>query len=342
MADTCTTALACPAGFVCPTEATAAAQNCLKCTVADCITCAPATLGTCTACKPSFILEANACTACSAGCKTCTAADTCTVCNDGFMLSANTCTACPENCTTCSAADTCTKCNADFFLKSAKCDKNECDEKTPCTGAKFCEILPTGNKCQNCDTKCSTCTSLAKCTTCAVGNEMSTDQICMAACAGLKVNQACVNDAAVECGNTAQTTACSCGATSKSCRTCTAPPVPTPDANKCTDKLCTCVAGTPATCTGCINPKDYEFSAAACKPKDPTTCGTCLPGYVLKEAKCEECAAGFDKVGEFCFQTVTANKLSGGAIAGIVIAVLVVVGGVGGGLAYYFVKKAKK
>ncbi|KAH0571883.1 Cysteine-rich membrane protein 1 [Spironucleus salmonicida] len=375
MPETCKTGSDCPDGFVCPGELTENIQDCSKCTVAGCKTCTKDALGTCTECLPRFILDGSACsacsagcgtctsstvctncddgfmlkdtacTACSAGCKTCTAADTCTVCNEGFGLATGSCKACPANCKECDAGETCSACYDGFVIKGTKCDKHECDTDTLCTDGKFCNILTTGNRCTDCESKCQSCTSADKCTTCKASNEMNTDQTCTATCTNLPVNKACISSAAASCGTTGQQTACNCGAAAKNCLTCPVPPVPTPDANNCDDKLCKCDSSAIATCTGCVDEKNYAFSAAACKPKAPTTCCTCLPGYVLKDAKCEDCASGFAKVGEFCFlpvQESSSNKLSGGAVAGIVVAVLVVAGAVGGGLAFYFIKRARK
>ncbi|KAH0575893.1 Cysteine-rich membrane protein 1 [Spironucleus salmonicida] len=76
---------------------------------------------------------------------------------------------------------------------------------------------------------------------------------------------------------------------------------------------------------------------------DNTKCASCLSGYKFESDKCETCEDGYAKTGDFCFATgKESGNLSGGAVTGIVIAVLVVVGAVGGGLAYYFIKKAKK
>ncbi|KAH0571845.1 Cysteine-rich membrane protein 1 [Spironucleus salmonicida] len=376
MPETCKTGADCPDGFVCPGELTSMSQDCAKCTVAGCKTCTAAAIGTCTACLPRFILDGSACSACSAGCgtctsgtvctncddgfmlkdsactacspgcKTCTAAETCTACNDGFIMDSSACKACSANCKTCNNdGSTCTACNDNFFIKGGKCDKDECDSATPCTAGKFCSILASGNICTDCESKCESCTSATKCSTCKASNEMNTDQTCTGTCAGLKVNEACISSTASTCGSAGQQTACSCGTTAKNCLTCPIPPVPTPDANNCDDKLCTCDTGSTGTCKACVDTTNYAFDTDKCVAKAPTTCGTCLPGYVLKENKCDECASGYSKVGEFCFNDVdpsSANKLSGGAVAGIVIAVLVVVGAVGGGLAYYFIKRARK
>ncbi|KAH0571879.1 Cysteine-rich membrane protein 1 [Spironucleus salmonicida] len=373
MPETCKTGADCPDGFVCPGELTSMSQDCAKCTVAGCKTCTKDALGTCTECLPRFILDGSACSACSAGCGTCTSSTVCTNCDDGFMLKDSACTACSSNCQTCTGADVCTNCDDGFGLargackacpanckqcdagetcsacydgfviKGTKCDKDECDAETPCKAGKFCSMLAIGNRCTDCSGDCANCSSATQCTTCKNTHEMNTDQTCTTICAGLKVNQTCLNSAAADCGAVGQQTACNCGVTTKNCLAC--PVVPVPEPGTCTDVLCTCADDDKGVCTGCIDSTNYDFADAKCKPKAPTACGTCLPGYVLKENKCEDCAPGYSKVGTFCFlpvQESSSNKLSGGAVAGIVIAVLVVAGAVGGGLAFYFIKKGKK
>ncbi|KAH0571860.1 Cysteine-rich membrane protein 1 [Spironucleus salmonicida] len=311
----------CPEMKACPVDATnAIPADCVDCTstIGNCNLCIAAAPDTCTGCKTTFFLDANECKACSANCTTCSAADKCTACAEGYEVKADACVA-----------------------KGAIV--NACDDTKPCADTKFCEIKATGNVCSDCAATCGNCSSLTKCITCKNTDEMNTDQTCTAPCANLPVNKTCISSAAASCGTAGQQTACNCGADAKNCLACPVVPVPAP--GTCTDTLCTCADGAKGVCTGCIDDTNYDFDESACKPKAPTTCGTCLPGYVLKENKCDECAPGYSKVGEFCFNDVdpsSSNKLSGGAVAGIVIAVLVVVGAVGGGLAYYFVKKGKK
>ncbi|KAH0571882.1 Cysteine-rich protein [Spironucleus salmonicida] len=230
MTETCTSGSPCPAGFVCPTEATDETQDCLKCTAADCQTCTKDALATCTACQPEFFLDTDKCTACSPGCKTCSAAETCTVCNDSYVMDSSACKACPANCKTCNNdGETCTVCNEDFIFKGSQCSKDECDAETPCTTGKFCNILASGNRCDNCDTNCKSCTSADRCTACNHDYELNTDYTCSRDCNLINVNEACVSTKNVPCGGTEQQTACNCG-TANNCFTCPVvqPPKPTP------------------------------------------------------------------------------------------------------------------
>ncbi|KAH0575908.1 Cysteine-rich membrane protein 1 [Spironucleus salmonicida] len=96
------------------------------------------------------------------------------------------------------------------------------------------------------------------------------------------------------------------------------------------DSACKC--GNAVNCASCNDNK--------------TDCDTCLPNIVkAKGGTCTECTDGYEVRGRLCWpkqDTVQQNKIGGGAIAGIIIGVLVVAGAVGGGLAYYFIKKARK
>ncbi|KAH0571846.1 Cysteine-rich membrane protein 1 [Spironucleus salmonicida] len=345
MTETCTSESPCPTGFVCPDGATEETQDCLKCTVTGCQTCTKDALATCTACQPELFLDTDKCTACSPGCNTCSTAEACTACNDGFVLDESSCKECPANCKTCDAdGSTCTVCNEDFIFKGSQCDKDECDADIPCKAGKFCNILQAGNRCADCETNCKSCTSADRCTACNHDYELNTDYTCSAECNVLNVNEACVSTANVPCGGTQQQTACNCG-TANNCFTCPVVQPPKPDPNNCANKFCSCESGSPDACTGCIDDVNFTFANSKCTTKAPKTCGTCLPGYVLKKGKCDDCESNYTKIGEFCFKSseeAALGGISGGEITAITIAALVVVCGVGNCILLYFLKKARK
>eukprot|EP00702_Spironucleus_salmonicida_P001354 EST42645.1 Cysteine-rich membrane protein 1 [Spironucleus salmonicida] len=171
---------------------------------------------------------------------------------------------------------------------------------------------------------------------------MNTDQTCTEQCKGfIEVLQACVNNIIIPCGSYKQQTSCRCGPVAQNCLTCQATAVP--EGGTCTDASCTCGKDSPDTCTGCIDKRNYVFIVGKCTGRGTNKCLTCLPGYILKDDNCTDCAVEAEKVGDFCFiPRKEAGNLSGGAVTGIMIAVLIVVGAVGGGLVYYFIKRAKK
>ncbi|ESU38741.1 Variant-specific surface protein, partial [Giardia duodenalis] len=100
-------------------------------------------------------------------------------------------------------------------------------------------------------------------------------------------------------------------------------------------------------CTSCT----YTSSTLKCtacgegkKPnKEGTECFDCgISGctYCSGTGKCEECGSGFSLEGEACISTGGVN-LSTGAIAGISVAAVVVVGGLVGFLCWWFICRGK-
>ena len=105
----------------------------------------------CTSCLDGYLLASGSCSACSTGCKTCTAADdatACTACFDKYFYSSGSCTACDDtNCKICTAttADTCTACNDEFFLASGACTGNACATNCKnCVVADVCTVAKDG------------------------------------------------------------------------------------------------------------------------------------------------------------------------------------------------------
>eukprot|EP00702_Spironucleus_salmonicida_P001091 EST42382.1 Cysteine-rich membrane protein 2 [Spironucleus salmonicida] len=162
--------------------------------------------------------------------------------------------------------------------------------------------------------------------------------MCIVSCRPISEHKACVNNIQADCGSADQKTQCRCGPGGENCLTCSKlPKIP---AGVCTDPLCTCSDADKTTCTGCIDSKNYRLFEGKCMLTPQGKCGSCLLGYVLKDEKCQECVEGDEKIGDFCFLAVIPSRnLSRGAVAGILVAILVIVGAVGGGLAFYFIKK---
>eukprot|EP00701_Giardia_intestinalis_P000092 XP_001703916.1 VSP [Giardia lamblia ATCC 50803] len=128
---------------------------------------------------------------------------------------------------------------------------------------------------------------------------------------------------------------------------------------------------TPAVCTSCDNSKKPNLAGSGCFPcavvgcshcdmdnkcsacteggkrpnKEGTACFECnVEGcaYCSGANKCEECSDGFKLEGDKCVSSGTNRSgLSTGAIAGISVAVVVVVGGLVGFLCWWFLCRGK-
>ncbi|KAH0571811.1 Cysteine-rich membrane protein 2 [Spironucleus salmonicida] len=289
---------------------------------------------------------------------TCTTGQVCPsgyVCPQPNPVEAQECLKCTtDSCSECSPATlgTCIACNNTFVLKDGNCIAKAdivhiCDKMNVCDDGKYCDVKESGNTCEACNNKCQTCSSKTKCTSCSNGNEMNTDQTCTTVCNDLSYHQMCKDGGNVFlCGSEGQQTACVCGGELVNCKLCT--PTKFPPKGDCTALACTCDVSKPNLCTGCVDNENFTFSDQKCSANAPTSCIACLIGYILEDGNCKKCDSGYAKLGDYCFQSDAQkeeeipNKLSGGAIAGIVVGVALIVLAVGGGLAYYFINKQKK
>ncbi|KAH0569539.1 Cysteine-rich membrane protein 1 [Spironucleus salmonicida] len=229
-----------------------------------------------------------------------------------------------------------------------ECTNNTCSK---CIPGSFLD----GDGCTICSKGCGKCKSSDKCDACAEGYTMEKN-ICVRVCNSL---QDCEQERMTFCNLSANR----CEPCEQNCLFCSSKTVCnfcTPGAYTTTiDGKCTascnslqdgqyCKNGVPTLCAEGLDSAcrcGAVRSCASCNDKK-TACETCLPNTVkAKDGTCSECAEGYEILAGMCWAKQDAgqqNKIGGGAIAGIIIGVLVVAGAVGGGLAYYFIKKARK
>ncbi|KAH0573108.1 Cysteine-rich membrane protein 1 [Spironucleus salmonicida] len=188
--------------------------------------------------------------------------------------------------------------------------------------------------CQPCQANCIVCQSAASCNSCEPTTHVTTTTgQCTPICKDLIQDQFCGEGEAKTCTDFT-TSSCKCGNRSN-CKT--------------------------------------------CKDSGLPTCATCLTGMKMdRDGRCLDCAQGFTLITGMCWkvgsdpdipddpvdpnvpvppvdpnvpvppeqpvdpEAPASNKLGGGAVTGIVVGVVLVVGAVAGGLAYYFIKKGKK
>ncbi|KAH0570789.1 Cysteine-rich membrane protein 2 [Spironucleus salmonicida] len=223
----------------------------------------------------------------------------CIKCIKGQYLAKNSCEYCITDCDDCTAVSNCQKCAKDHVL-----EQNPLKCVLVCTSNKQCDGI--GQKfCNKITNRCEPCHGSCKecssLTFCTVceNNFIST------------INGKCTP----QCNNIADGNYCNDGAAAP------------------------CTAGLTSQCT-CGD----KQNCASCNMTE-SKCETCLPNSKLNESgSCTSCEDGFEMIGTMCWPveadgTIDDNKLGGGAIAGIVIAVLVVAGAVGAGVWFMMKKK---
>ncbi|ESU40172.1 Variant-specific surface protein [Giardia duodenalis] len=246
----------------------------------------------------------------------------CSSCQEGFFgtnLGADgaTCTACgDDNCATCAATgkNQCSKCKATntagakLYLKTASSGSTgTCVEASGC-GAGFFpkDDAESGNKCVSCNDATDGVTDCAECTAPGEG----------------KAKPTCT-----KCTDKYLKTAADGTTTCVEQSECTSDSFPVTNAqtgNKCVS------CGDETGVTDASNAK-WNGVANCTKCTQPSAAGT---------AKCTACASGFNLEGGACVSAGGVN-LSTGAIAGISVAVIAVVGGLVGFLCWWFVCRGK-
>ncbi|KAH0573029.1 Cysteine-rich membrane protein 2 [Spironucleus salmonicida] len=237
-------------------------------------------------------------------CKECNEGQ-CTKCFDkSFMKADGSCEDCSFNCATCETTqDNCTSCKAGFILdmQTKMCERT-CKSHKECTSKNSGYCDFSVGQCKACSDGCRSCASKTFCAQC---NDSEGKPV-------LTIDG-----------------------------TCTAACAGIQDGNYCKN-------GTATKCEGSITSEckcGEKKSCATCNT-DSSACETCLPNITkTADGDCSDCAEGYESVGLLCISTSTlesnGTNLGGGAVAGIIVGVLVVLGAVGGGLTYYFIKKSK-
>ncbi|KAH0569705.1 Cysteine-rich membrane protein 1 [Spironucleus salmonicida] len=228
-----------------------------------------------------------------------------------------------------------------------------------CSGDNCSKCLPgaflSNNFCDSCAKGCSECTGANTCQKCADGFTME-GGTCVRICDN---NQDCEDEALTFCQISSKrcvrcSAHCDICSSATFCNACDGSTHITTIHGTCT-VLCMgmndgnyCKDGSPTACAEGIDSACQCGVAGNCASCDTASngCETCLPNVIKgNDGRCKDCAVGFKPIGNMCWpdqQGSEANKIGTGAIVGIVVGVLVVVGAVGGGLAYYFIRKGKK
>ena len=298
---------------------------------------------------------------------------TCKVCVEGYFTvssataTQDSCVACgDENCATCTEGTTpqkCSKCKAageKLYLKKESSDTGTCVTAEDCTaaGSYFPDSTSDPKECKACEATCATCAGAAasQCTSCKTDKPyLKKDSptnpagTCVAAdgCGdgsyadtSLKECKACHGDCAA-CTGALEIDCTSCQESSKYLKVLDAENgsgqcAATEEECKSEDAyfLVTDTATSTKTCYSC------EVSSKG----GVTNCLTCTASGTATTATCSECGSGYtlDSQANTCASS-SANRSSllTGAIAGISVAVIVVVGGLVGFLCWWFVCRGK-
>ena len=325
--------------------------------------------GTCTTCKetngyfknPEAAPTVDSCISCGDATGVTTKADSNTKTYKGVAGCAKCDAPSPITESTGTAVATCTKCGNSKIVKTAKDKTTSCIDESACNGGFFVETTASGSTsskvCTACtDENCNVCAEAGegKCTQCKTTGKMYLKK------ADNSQTGKCVNADDCTTGNKYYTDDTSSEPNGKTCKpcstiagcsTCSSGTVCT----KCTDEnylktvsgVTTCVTdcgegyfkhaaanGGLKTCQSCSAPKEGLNPAVTGIPG----CTQCT--YTDSTLKCTACTSGYKLEGEACVSTGGVN-LSTGAIAGISVAAVVVVGGLVGFLCWWFLCRGK-
>ncbi|ESU40798.1 Variant-specific surface protein [Giardia duodenalis] len=318
-------------------------KACKGCMVANCLTCNGQ--GKCSVCKDGFYGES--CSKCNSACRTCSGAtaEDCTECPSGKALKYDTTEkkgTCVKGCTP--NTGNCEKCDlmVDGTAYCSKCkEANQFPQNGVCvaTGGRAITCTSQGTGvCNTCaagsfrmDGGCYEDTKYPGKSVCAEANPA--DDSCKTTAHGYKLEggtlTTCPSNCEV-CSSSTVCTMCMGGYFKTSSNTCT----------KC-DKSCATCTTAVSTCDICADGY-YKSSdkCIACDKGDASITGV---------RNCVDCAPPASKTGPvLCYlmkgDVIDPGKkssLSGGAIAGIIIAVILVVGGLAGFLCWWFICRGK-
>ncbi|KAH0569925.1 Cysteine-rich membrane protein 1 [Spironucleus salmonicida] len=292
----------------CPSNVGQVTVSCIACKE-NCASCSgdSANTATCEGCNPGYYLSSDgSCARCDQSCSTCTGSESsqCKSCDDGKKLSGTFCFACTDGQT-----DAC-KCG-----DSLNCMTCSSSETRKCALCLIPFAIDAAGSCTGCvdgyfkeNSQCKKCQS--SCKTCSKGSGIcNTCKFPQT----ITIHHGCQNQCKVV---EKEGEACVRG----SARACGSE-----------EQITSCKCGNVINCLTCSDNKK--------------SCGSCLPGFKLKGDTCSDCTDEAEKIGFLCFLPAPDNpgsNLSGGAVTGIVIGVLALVGAIGGGVAFYFIKKSKR
>ena len=321
--------------------------------------CTAASGGKCTACKTdgSYIFKnpANAptlgseCILCSdatdrngykgvAGCSQCTKADgtagaaTCSACQAGYVKDQtnNECKPCGTGCSACSADNT-AQCSA--CLEGKYLDGTSCVDASSCTGAKYPD--PKTNKCIQCNAAAEQ-GGIPECTACTYSDSLQ-KPVCSACNTGgskplLKTAADGTTTCEADCGDGYFQHIATGGL--KTCQSCATASGLNPSVTGIPGcASCTYTSST-LKCTACGEGKKPNKEGTRC-----FDCGISGCAYCSGAGKCEACGDGYRLESGTC--APVGGNLSTGAIAGISVAAVVVIGGLVGFLCWWFVCRGK-
>ncbi|KAH0570184.1 Cysteine-rich membrane protein 1 [Spironucleus salmonicida] len=219
-----------------------------------------------------------------------------------------------------------------FETRMEAADGIDCTTNKECRdgGSGYCDT--TTKKCMPCAAGCKVCTSATFCAECDSKKTLGTTTItgtCTRTCSAV-VNSKFCNDSVLTVCTAASTSACTCGEKTN-CANCAVDSTSF-SCNQCLPHMTTDSTGD---CTLCE--KGYEMVGILCVTAEAVPVPDPNPNPEPEpEPPIPVPPAPVPDPSD------PSNKLSTGATVGIVIGALVAVGAIGGGLAFYFIRRSKK